>query len=409
MIPGAMPRFPRVSSTTDSLRDSVFSRLAARAKERGGTIHPLHVGDTWLEPLEAARAEAQRTESTPRLHNYAPVQGEPKLLDAIVRHVDRRAGVTLDRELVQVMSGATAGLGVVADALLEPGEEVLIPAPFWPLIRGTVRRRGGRAIEVPFFDRLADPGFDPEAALEAAITPRTVALYVNTPHNPTGAMLPNRALDAIGRVAARHDLWIWSDEVYEDLWLTERPPEPVWTRPDFRSRAIVVHSLSKAYGLAGARVGFAHGPAEAMVAIRGVQTFSTYCAPRPMQLGAARALDEGGPWLAEARRLYRAAAEKTAATFGVPRPDGGTFLFVDLRPFLRDGEDGMGFLERCLEAGVLLTPGAASGTDYEHWARVCFTSVAPDALDDALARLRGVIEGRVGGPAVGRSSLEGGA
>ncbi|AKF08077.1 pyridoxal phosphate-dependent aminotransferase [Sandaracinus amylolyticus] len=386
-----MPRFPQVASSSDGLTDRVFSRLAARAKERGGLVHPLHVGDTWLEPLDVARAEAQRTESFPRLHNYAPVQGEPALIDAILRHVDRRAGVRLDRELVQVMSGATAALSVIADALIEPGEEVLIPAPFWPLIRGTVRRRGGRAIEVPFFDRLSDPAFDPEAVLEARVTPRTVAIYVNTPHNPTGAMLPERALAAIARLAKRHDLWILSDEVYEDLYFTSAPPEPAWAREDFRGRTIVVHSLSKAFGLAGARVGFAHGPAEAMQAIRGVQTFSTYCAPRPMQLGAARALDEGAAWLENARRLYRDAAERTAATFDLPAPMGGTFLFADVRPYRREGEDTMGFLERCLDEGVLLTPGSASGTDYEGWARVCFTSVPPDDLRDALARLRRVL------------------
>lgn len=389
-----MPRFPNVAASSDGLTDRVFSRLAARAKERGGRVYPLHVGDTWLEPMDAARAEAQRTESFPRLHNYAPVQGEPALLDAILRHVDRRAGVRLDRELVQVMSGATAALSVVADALIEPGEEVLIPAPFWPLIRGTMRRRGGVPVEVPFFDRLGDPDFDPERALEARVTARTVAIYVNTPHNPTGAVLPERALAAIARVAARHDLWILSDEVYEDLYFTSAPPEPAWARPDFRGRAIVVHSLSKAYGLAGARVGFTHGPADAMSAIRGVQTFSTYCAPRPMQLGAARALDEGGPWLAEARRLYRDAAERTAEAFGVAAPAGGTFLFADVRPYRREGEDTMGFLERCLDEGVLLTPGSASGTDYEGWARVCFTSVPPDDLRDALARVRRVLDVR---------------
>jgi N-succinyldiaminopimelate aminotransferase len=314
------------------------------------------------------------------------------LLDAIVRHVERRAGVRLERERIQVVSGATSGLSVIVDALVEPGEEVLVPAPFWPLIRGTIRRRGGVPVEVPFFDRLADPDFDPERALETGVTPRTVAMYVNTPHNPTGVVLPPRAVDAMAKVAARHDLWMFCDEVYEDLYFTPDPPEPVWVRSDVRERAIVVHSVSKAYGLAGARVGFVHGSSEAMAAIRGVQTFSTYCAARPMQRGAARALDEGGPWLARARRLYQEAGERTAAVFGVPPPQGGTFLFVDVRRYRREGEDTLGFLERCLDAGVLLTPGSASGSDYEGWVRICFTSVPPAELDDALARLRGVLE-----------------
>jgi N-succinyldiaminopimelate aminotransferase len=280
-----VPRFPDVAATSSELSDRVFSRLAEKAKARGGRVHALHVGDTWLEPFEGARAEQQKTADLPRLHNYAAVQGEPMLLDAIERHLERRAGVRVERELVQVMSGATAGLAVVCEALLDPGDEVILPSPYWPLIRGIVHKRGARPVEVPFFDRATDPAFDPEAALEAAVTPRTAALYLNSPHNPTGAVLGERELSAFARVAARHGLWILSDEVYEELAFAG-PPPATWARPDMRGRAIAVHSLSKAYGLAGSRVGFAHGPPEAMRAIRGVQTYSTYCAPRPLQRGA---------------------------------------------------------------------------------------------------------------------------
>jgi N-succinyldiaminopimelate aminotransferase len=151
----AMPRFPEVAESSVGLSDAVFSKLVARARERGGKTYPLHVGDTYLEPYEGARAEAIRSVDHHRLHNYAPVQGEPALLDAILAHVERRSGARLDRELVQVVSGATAGIAVVVDALLSPGDELLLLAPFWPLVRGTTQRRGGRAMEVPFWDRLA--------------------------------------------------------------------------------------------------------------------------------------------------------------------------------------------------------------------------------------------------------------
>lgn len=386
-----MPRFPRTASSAEGLRDTVFSRLAERARVHPGPVYPLHVGDTWLEPLEAARAESQRTADHPRLHNYAPVQGERRLLDAIVTHLERRGGCLVDRECVQVVSGATAGLSVVAESLLDPGDEVLLPSPFWPLIRGILQKRGARAVEVPFFDRIDDDDFDVEGALELAVTERTAAIYVNTPHNPTGRILSDRAVASIAKVAERHDLWIFSDEVYEELYFGGMAPTPVWARADYQSRCVAVHSMSKAYGLAGARVGWAHGPHEAMEAIRGVQTFSTYCAPRPLQVGAARALIEGGEWLREARRAYEEAAAKSARALGVPRPDGGTFLFVDARPRLAPGEDTLGLLERCLDAGVLLTPGAASGKDYEGWVRLCFTSVPPDDLDRALALLAPIL------------------
>ncbi|HJL14645.1 MAG TPA: pyridoxal phosphate-dependent aminotransferase [Sandaracinaceae bacterium LLY-WYZ-13_1] len=382
-----MPRFPDTAQSAQGLSPKVFSRLAAKAQDRPDRIYPLHVGDTWMEPLEAARAESQRTAEHPRLHNYAPVHGEPALLEAIEAHLERRGDCLVDRDNLQVTSGATAGLSVVAEALFDPGDEVLLPAPYWPLIRGIIAKRGATPVEVPFFDRVWDEGFEAEAALEAAVTERTVAVYVNTPHNPTGTVLPDDVVAAIGRVAERHDLWIVSDEVYEDLYFGGLPPEPVWARADYQRRCVAAHSVSKAYGLAGARVGWVHGPHEAMATIRGVQTFSTYCAPRPMQLGAARALNEGEAWLADARRSYRDAAARTASALGLREPQGGTFVFFDVSHRIGDDETVIDVLERCLDAGVLLTPGAASGRDYARWVRLCFTSVPPDALSEALDRI----------------------
>jgi N-succinyldiaminopimelate aminotransferase len=386
-----MPRFPGHAGAAAGLSDRVFEQLLQKSQARDRRVYPLHVGDTYLEPLAAARAEAQRTQDRVRLHNYSPVQGEPELIDAILEKVQRRSGVALDRACVQVMSGATAGIGVVCSALLEPGDELLLPAPFWPLIRGAARLRGARVAEVPFYTELDRTDFDPIAALEAAVTPRTAAIYLNSPHNPTGVVLPPAIVTRLIELAVRHDLWVLTDEVYEDLWY-DQPPESIWTRPELRGRVIVTHSVSKAYGLAGARVGFAHGPADIMRVIRGVQTFYSYCAPRPMQLGAARALREGEAWLANARGLYKAAARAAVETLDLPMPQGGTFLFFDTGKYLRGGETTAGFLERCLDHGVMLTPGSASGQDFERWARLCYTAVPPVELEAALAGLRSALE-----------------
>jgi N-succinyldiaminopimelate aminotransferase len=128
--------------------------------------------------------------------------------------VAERDGVELDPECLQVMPGATAGLAVAVAALLAPGDELVLPSPFWPLIRGIVASRGCDPVEVPFFTRLSEPGFDPEAALERAVTPRTAAIYLNDPNNPTGRVLPPEVLDAVARVARRHDLWVIADVAY---------------------------------------------------------------------------------------------------------------------------------------------------------------------------------------------------
>jgi N-succinyldiaminopimelate aminotransferase len=240
---------------------------------------------------------------------------------------------------------------------------------------------------VPFYDRLQSPDYDPEAALEAAITERTSAIYLNSPHNPSGVILDETLVEAIARVAERHDLWVLSDEVYEDIYFGAEAPQPLWTHPDLRHRTLAVHSLSKGHGMAGSRVGYVHGPELAMRAVRAVQTFQSYCASKPMQLAASRALSEGEPWLAEARDLYGDAGRLAASALGLPDPAGGTFLFFDATPWLDGGASSLPFLERCVDAGVVLTPGGASGDDYESWVRLCFTCVAPDELATALEKL----------------------
>jgi N-succinyldiaminopimelate aminotransferase len=386
-----MPHHPKVSPTTATLSAGVYSALAEKAKARPGRVFALQVGDTWRDPPECARAEAWVAADHPRLHAYSPVVGEPVLLDAIEARLRARHGERVPQDGMQVMLGATGGLAVVVDALVDPGDEVLVLAPYWPLIRGIVASRGATPVEVPFFDRLGAAGFDPEAALAKAVTARTTAIYVNSPNNPTGRILPPEVVDVIARLARRHDLWVISDEVYEDLAYVD-PGRPVWTHPELRERTLANHSFSKSHALAAARVGYTHGPVEAMRAVRGVQTFKTYCAPRPFQYGAARALAEGDAWLAETRALYAAAGRQAAAALGVPAPEAGSFLFFDAAPFFRPGEDLARFLERCLDdAGVLVTPGSAAGAAYGTFLRLCFTVVPPEELELALGALGKVL------------------
>jgi N-succinyldiaminopimelate aminotransferase len=366
----------------------VYSDLEQRALASNDQIYRLHIGDTYRDPVAAARAERQMSAEHPGLHRYAPVHGEPSLIDAFLGYVHGRHGETLNRDLVQVMSGATAGLSVVCQVLLEPGDEVLLPSPFWPLSRGIIATKGAVPVQVPFYTRLDEPGFDVETIFENAVTDRTVALYINTPSNPSGRVLSNATIDAMLRVAKRHDLWVLCDEAYEEIYFDAEPPDAVWKHADIRDRAIAFHTLSKTYGLAGARVGFTHGPESVMTAVRGMQTFHTYCAPRPMQFGAVEALRQGGAWVDESRTVYRDAGYEAADALGVPRPEGGTFLFMDVSKQLNRGDtDCATFLERCADEGVLLTPGRSCGVDYAKWVRLCFTSVPPARLTAALEKL----------------------
>lgn len=387
-----MPRYPRLSPTADGLSAQIYTSLLAHARAGGHELFALNVGDTYREPPECASVGRLAEAQFEGIHRYAEVRGEPALLDAIVADLERRAR-PVARELIQVTAGGTSGLDLACRCLLAPGDEVLVLAPYWPLIRGIVSACGARPVEVPFFTELQQPGFDLTATLERALTPRTVALYLNSPNNPTGVVLDARELDALGRFAQAHDLWLICDEAYERLVYTPNPPAPLWLRDELRARAVVLHTLSKGYGLAGARVAYLHGPSALMEALAGLQTFATYCAARPMQVAAARALgsEQGERWIASACAAYREAAERTAEALRIPAPESGTFVLFDLRPHCRAGESPAELLVRIASAGVVLTPGQATGAAYGTWARLCFTAVEPRALARALATLERVL------------------
>lgn len=380
-----MPRHPTLAATTQTLSSGVFSALAQKARSHQGVLYPLHVGDTYrLPPLEAQLPQLAEEESH---YRYGSVHGLAGLLETIQAKLRDRVGRTVAVDDIQVMSGATAGLSVVAQTILQPGDEVLLPSPYWPLIRGIIAARGAVPVEIPTFTKLLDVDFDIEKSMSTAVTERTVALYLNSPNNPTGQVLSSEQVDALATLAVRHNLWVICDEAYEELWFLEDRPDPIWDHPKLRGRVIASHTLSKSYGLAGARVGFCHGPPDVIQALRSVQTFTTYCAAPAMQALGASALRDGDRWLREARTEYGTSASRAAQALGIASPAGGTFLFLDAEPHFNPGEDVTGFLTRCLEAGVLMTPGVSSGRDYKDWVRLCFTSVPPASLDDALNRL----------------------
>jgi N-succinyldiaminopimelate aminotransferase len=382
-----MPRHPRFSPSVQDISGAVYSALAHRLASHRGEVYPLHVGDTWMEPLEGCRMEDLRVAEYPGMHRYAAPQGMPALLDAIVERVRERTGVPTERDNVLVATGATGALGAVAGAILSPGDEVLLLAPHWPLITGIVQSFHGVPVDVPFFG-AAD---SPETAVDLVrerLTERTVALYLNTPSNPAGRLIPRPWIEALVEWAAREDLWVIADEVYEDYVYAG---EHTYTRPLAPERTFAAHSFSKAYGMAGNRCGYVVGPAEAVKELRKIGMHSFYSTPTAAQIAAVRVL--GGPgdaWIARAREQYRATGERAAARLGLPAPEGSTFLFFDVAPFL--DETGLGgFLERCVDRGLFLAPGPSFGP-YPTHVRLCFTAAPPDVIGrgvEALAPLLG--------------------
>jgi N-succinyldiaminopimelate aminotransferase len=345
------------------------------------------VGDTWLEPAVGCRMQDLTVEENPGMHRYASPQGVPALLDAIVERVVPRMRVPTERRNVLITGGATGGLGAVVGGLVAPRDEVLLLAPYWPLISGIVRCFHATPVEVPFIGEVSSAQSAVEA-VRARCSSRSVALYISTPNNPTGKLIPAEWVEALVGWATRENLWIVSDEVYED-YVYEG--EHAYCRTLAPERTLSVHSFSKAFGMAGNRCGYVVGPERVMAEFTKVSTHSFYSTPTASQLAAARALDgRGDAWIAAAKPIYRELGERAARKLGVAPPQGSTFLFFDVASRL-DARGLMGFLEDCAARGLFLAPGASFGP-YPTHVRVCFTSAAPDVIDrgvDILAQLLG--------------------
>jgi N-succinyldiaminopimelate aminotransferase len=377
-----MPRPPKIAPAVAAMPGAVYSPLGARIAERSGPVYALHVGDTWRDPFAGGRMQDLAQTAHPGLHRYTATQGIPALVDAIVEKVRSKNRIACERDAVLVTGGATAGIAHVVGALVEPGDEVLILAPFWPLVRGIVQSWRATPVEVPFFDRIFTAD-DAIAALDGKRSERTVALYVSTPSNPTGRVLPAAWLEAIAEWARRHDLWLLADEVYEEILYRGEHVSLARFAPE---RTVTAFSFSKTYGMAGYRCGYLVGPPAVIAEAHKLHVHSTYCAPAPAQVAALAALRDGDAWLAETRALYRSAGDDAAVTLGLDPPEGSTFLFLDVRDRL-DQRGMTGFLEDVFEDGVVLSPGGSSGRDYDGFARLCFTAMPPDQVATAVRLL----------------------
>jgi len=371
-----MPPYPQVSQAVSSIAGAVYSGLAHKLAEYEGETYPLHIGDTWLEPAEGCRMQDLTVQEYPGMHRYAQPRGMPALLEAIASRSQNRIGVNTSVDDVLVSAGATGGLDAVVGAILEPGEEVMILAPFWPLIRGIVQCYGGVPVEVPMVGAVDSPE-TVVAQLERLHSDRTVALYISTPNNPSGLVLPRAWIEAMTAWAQRHDLWLLADEVYED-YVYEG--EQTYARALAPERTFSVHSFSKAFGMAGNRCGYVVGPASVMPDLCKVSTHSFYSTPTASQLAAIRALaGPGDAWVAQVKPQYEAMGRQAAQRLGVPAPQGSTFLFLDVAEHL--DEHGLGgFLSQCADEGLFLAPGPSFGP-YPTHVRICFTSATPAIVE----------------------------
>jgi arginine:pyruvate transaminase len=306
---------------------------ARRRRDAGEDIIVLTVGDPDQEPpapvIEAtvAALRAHRT-------GYSPTVGYPAVRQAIAARVARRTGQACGAENIVVVPGAQGGLYCALQCLAGPGDEVIVPEPIYATYHGVIGASGARMVTVPL---RPETGFHPNLdALAAAVTAKSRVIWVNTPHNPTGAVFTAAEIDGIAALCRRHDLWLLSDEVYEDLAFA-RPHVSAGSLPGMADRTVVVSSLSKSHAIPAFRFGWVVGPATLSGHLTNLVLCMTYGSPAFIQDGALVALQHELPEVAALREEYRARASLMSGLLSeapgcrVAMPEGGMFVLFDVR------------------------------------------------------------------------------
>src|SRR6266542_1634608 len=225
-------------------------------------------------PRIPRRVAAIAASHQPRFHHYTPTAGLPELREAVAAKTARDSGYQVQPGQVLVTNGGKQAIFNAFATLLDPGDEVLVPAPYWVTYPEAITLAGGVPVFVP---TDASSGFRTDAEhLEAARTPRTKVLLFVSPSNPTGAVYPREAIEAIGRWAAEGGLWVLTDEIYEHLVYGDNQFHslPVVV-PELADRTVVVNGVAKTYAMTGWRVGWMLGPSDVVKAATNLQSHAT--------------------------------------------------------------------------------------------------------------------------------------
>lgn len=397
----------RTASRLQALRPSPIHAMAQRARDAracGREILDLTLGEPDFDTpahIVAAAIEAMRSGRT----HYTPIHGTPELRQAIRARELRRHGIAWAEDEVTTGCGGKQVIFNALLATLEPGDEVVLPAPYWGSYADAVTLLGGRAVTVAC--READ-GFrlGPEQ-LEAAITPRSRWLFLNTPSNPAGVAYTAAELQALAEVLRRHPaLMVLSDDIYDEIVYQADAAALLDAAPDLRDRVLVVNGVSKTYAMCGWRLGYACGPRPLIAAMGTVQTQNATHTSSITQAAAVAALQGPQDCVAEFLRTYRRRRDLLAAAFADCRwlrsrlPAGAFYLFPSVAPVLGartpDGrrlEDDAAVADYLLDAaGVATVPG--SGFAMPGHLRLSFAGSdallrrAAAAVTEALERLQ---------------------
>ncbi len=339
-------------------------------------------GDPDLPTPSHIVAAAQSALEAGHTH-YTPLRGLDSLREAIAAKLRADNGIEVDPdEEVLITTGTQEAVSVAMLSLADPGDEIILPDPYYHYYENAIQYAGGKLVPIPTY---AETGFAPDPDdISKAITPRTKAIVLLTPNNPTGAVYPRATLEAIAEVALAGDVPIISDELYESTVFGDAEHFSIGSIPAMAGRVITINGFSKTYRMTGFRVGYMVGPARFVRSAQKVKQTLTICAPSISQHAAVAALTGPQDCLAQAREVY---AERRDAflhrldEMGIPyfRPNGTFYVFADMSGL------GISSAELCLDllqkARVFVYPGGSFGAAGEGYVRVSLLAPTPRLLE----------------------------
>lgn len=373
---------PSLADRVSALKPSATVEMTERIRQgraAGRRIFGLSSGDPNLPTDPRIIAAAERAMRGGETH-YSTPAGMPALREALAQHENKRSGAKYDASDILVTPGGKFALLTALMGVVGQGDEVLIPEPGWVSYGPCVRLCGGKPIALPMLDRI-----DPQA-IEAAITPSTRAIILNSPVNPTGRILPKDELTAVVDIVRKHNLWLIFDQVYADLTY-DRPVAFPQAIDGGQERTLVVDSLSKSFGMTGWRLGYLAVPAGVGKQIVKFLQHSIYCVPPFVQVAGMEALKLYDELVPRYRALFRARLER--AVKGLSAVEGIDCKMSDATFYLfpRVAGDDTAIAKRWLDTqDVAVLPGSAFGAAGAGHVRLSLT-VSDEDLDIALDRI----------------------
>jgi aspartate aminotransferase len=382
----------RIASRISQLNGEGALAVYSRAKElerQGRSIIHLELGEPDFHAA-APVVDAMRAAVAAGRDRYCSTRGVPALRDAIAEYLKRTRRVEAAPEQVLVAPGCKMALSLAMMALIEPGDEVLYPDPGFPIYPSFARGLGAKAVPFGLEEKNK---FQPDMEeIAAKITPRTSMLIFNSPNNPTGTVFSDAALQKIAELAAEHDLWILSDEVYARI-LFSGEYKSIWSLPGMEERTVIIDGFSKSFAMTGWRLGYAVAPLHVIDAMDLLVLNTFTCAAEFTQVAAMEALRDSTNAVDAMVAEYRKRRDPFVAGlnrvpgFRCQAPDGAFYAWVNITDTGLSAEE----VQRLLleEAGVAGIAGAAFGTGGRNYLRFSLVS-ARHLLEETLERMQRV-------------------